>query len=69
MKQEFNVGDIVTFRPYNEAIPAKIAAIEPGERDGRIFYQLTGVHPQKPVISTCTGKCIIESKYYQEEVS
>lgn len=70
MKPEFKIGDVVTFKPYEKAIPAKVVEIVPARNigktdDGRVFYRLTGAS-KVPLVSTTTGKSIMESKLYQE---
>jgi hypothetical protein len=71
---EFKVGDLVTFKAYEKAIPAKVKRVLPkktyfnGELDDRQFYLLlgTGQKLSESLISQCTGGSIIESKYYEE---
>jgi|TARA_R110002051_G_scaffold489_3_gene2230 hypothetical protein len=71
---EFKVGDLVTFKAYEKAIPAKVKKVLPqqkhlnGELDDRQFYLLhgTGQKLSESLISQCTGMAIIESKYYEE---
>jgi len=65
---EFKVGDIVTFKPYEKAIKARILAVDiyngmniwQTETDSRVFYQLGG-----KTHSVCTGICIVESKLFE----
>lgn len=71
---EFEVGQRVTFKPYEKAIPAVVKAVDvpnmvlgvPGGRDERVFYQLTGAD-STALVTTSTGKSIVESKYYDPE--
>ena len=75
-KTEFKAGDIVTFKPYEKVIKAKVVEIVPSEKvcfdknDTRVFYRLTGVDKKHNLVSTTTGKSIVESKLYNnsEEV-
>jgi hypothetical protein len=70
---EFKVGDLVTFKAYEEAIPAKVMALLPpkafpnGELDDRQFYLLHGLGKHR-LLSECTGKVIIESTHYEEYI-
>ncbi len=71
MKPEFKVGDKVTFKPYEKALPAVVRAIQYGmsgkgktmfgASDDRIFYKLGGDR----VVSVTTGRSIVESKHYK----
>ena len=65
-KQEFNVGDIVTFNPYGDAIQAKVIQIyEPNTifmHNEDFLYELKGV--SKALISECSGVSIEESIFY-----
>lgn len=67
---EFNIGDKVTFRPYEKAIPAKVVEIVPTNKitfvkdDNRIFYKLTGVDNKHALTTTTTGRSIMESELY-----
>ena len=71
MNPEFNIGDLVTFHPYEKAIPAKVVAIVPNPNcfgrfvDDRVFYHLSGTNPKLPLVSTCSGNSIVESIYYK----
>lgn len=71
MKTEFKKDDIVTFKPYEKAIKAKVVEIVPTNKvsfvkdDDRIFYKLTGI--DEPLTSTTTGGSIVESKLYKIE--
>jgi len=67
---EFNIGDLVTFKPYEKAIPAKIKGINnqarfnlTDELDNRVFYELTGAG-KKAVCTYTTGISIVESKLF-----
>jgi hypothetical protein len=68
---EFKVGDLVTFKAYEKSIPAKVMELIPlrrypnGHVDDRQFYLLHGVG-KNSLLSECTGRVIIESKYYEE---
>jgi len=69
--REFEVGDLVIFKPYEKAIKAKVTGIKRGYfgngtcvngDDNRIYYELSGV--DEPLKSVCTGLCIVESKFF-----
>jgi hypothetical protein len=64
MKVEFQKGDIITFKAYEEEIKAKVCEVlENGYLfSGDIHYKLTGV--DKPLLSYTTGKSIKESVYF-----
>ena len=65
-KQEFNVGDIVTFNPYGDAIKAKVIKVyKPNTifmHNDNFLYELRGV--SKALISECSGVSIEESMHY-----
>jgi hypothetical protein len=69
--REFKVGDLVTFKAYEKSIPAKVMELIPpraypnGELDDRQYYLLHG-EGKNNLLSECTGRVIIESKYYEE---
>lgn len=69
MKTEFNIGDKVTFHPYEKGHAAVIKGVQEGMfsnmNDDRIFYELTG-YGKSVVNSICTGKSIEESVLYDE---
>ena len=61
---EFKAGDLVTFKPYETATPARVLAVQPSRpQDTRVFYELTGAGMASLTTFT-TGGSIIESKYY-----
>lgn len=70
MKTEFKQGDLVTFRPYEKTIAAKVLEIVPCKKvtfvkdDGRVFYRLTGANPKTSLVTITTGKSIVESIYF-----
>lgn len=66
---EFKKGDNVTFHAYKNNEPIKAIVSEVLENplsfiknDNRVFYKLTGINT--PLLSECTGKCIVESKFF-----
>jgi hypothetical protein len=69
MSYEFKVGDKVTFKPYEKALPATIKAVDiyngmdkwGQQPDSRIFYSIGG----DMCASECTGICIVESKLFE----
>ena len=69
---EFKVGDLVTFKPYEKAIPAKVVEIVPCKKitfvkdDDRTYYRLTGAG-KTPLVSITTGNSIVESSLYKGE--
>ena len=70
---EFEIGDRVTFFPYEKEIPAIVKAISHynvfGLQDGRIFYSLVnvkGANYHDKIKTTTHGKCIKESKYFEQ---
>lgn len=68
MKQEFNVGDKVTFRAYpNQQISAVVKqVIAPNEgifNTDEFSYKLSGI--SEPLLTETTGKSIIESKHFK----
>jgi len=70
-RAEFKIGDLVTFKPYEKAIPAKIVEIVPSNKvtffdDDRVWYRLTGTNPKQPLLSICTGNSIVESTLYNK---
>jgi hypothetical protein len=71
MKPEFKKGDLVTFKPYERAIPAKVLEIVPASKvsfdkdDDRIFYRLTGRYRKIPLTTVTTGRSIMESDLYK----
>lgn len=72
MKPEFEIGDTVTFKPYEKAFPAKVVGIQSGiygagkhidgSVDSRVFYTLSG----DKVASVVSGLSIVESSFYKE---
>lgn len=56
---EFNVGDEVTFQPYEK--PCKCVVKGYDHFGDRLFYILSG-----EAISKCTGRSIVESKMYAQ---
>ena len=72
MKPEFKIDDIVTFNANGTRIKAKVKTIKHGMAgnnlnliglpDNRVFYELSGV--DKPLKTTCSGLCIVESVFY-----
>lgn len=68
---EFTVGDYVTFDAYGEEIPARVkvaGAVSPSCcPDSRVWYELTGTNPRKPLITKCTGNSIKESALFRSE--
>ena len=64
MKAEFNIGDKVTFHPYEKKLPATVKEIQYGSPfladDDRVFYKLSG----PSVITITTGRSIVESVLY-----
>ena len=70
-KIEFKKGDIVTFKAYGVAIKAKVMEVNATNHlfkpDDRVFYRLSGIEAKKSksLTSICTGKCIIESMYFE----
>ena len=72
MTSEFEVGDTVTYKPYEKAHKCVVVSVQQGmwghgkymgtgEPDERIFYELDNICTFK-----CTGKCIVESKLFEE---
>lgn len=72
MNAEFKIGDKVTFKPYEKAIPSVIGGIEKGgafngslfKDDDRIFYNLTAdnsANKRAALVTRCTGISIVES--------
>jgi len=63
-RQEFNVGQWVTFHAFDKALKVQVKSVSRlntwGKEDGRIWYEINGA-----VISTCTGLCIEESRYFE----
>ena len=68
MNQEFQVGDIVTFKAYEKAIKAKVKEVSYGngfnDADTTPKYHLTGI--DDALFSQCSGFSIVESMYYRE---
>lgn len=70
MKQEFKTGDIVTFKPYEIAIKAKVVSVQKGlspfHSDDRIFYHLSGIGKKRSeqLKSITTGASIMESELF-----
>ena len=66
MKVEFKKGDKVTFKAYEEEIPAIVSEVcENGHLfSGQPHYKLTGASKSKPLLSYTTGKSIKESEYF-----
>lgn len=70
---EFKIGDPVTFKAYEKAIPAIVkkvitdAKFLNGDLDDRTHYQLIPdtTKTKQSLVSTCTGEVIVESKYYK----
>lgn len=64
MKVEFKKGDVVTFKPYEKAITAKVVEVlENGHLfSGEPHYHLTGV--KESLLTYTTGRSILESQYY-----
>ena len=67
-KVEFEIGDEITFKPYEDAHRAKIVGVFPNRHpfkdseDERVYYKVAGPR----VVSTTTGESILESVYYTE---
>lgn len=70
MEPEFKIGDIVTFKPYDEELPARVTKISYfdlwGNPTDMPRYQLnsTGDPMHKPVVGMTSGLCIMESKHF-----
>jgi hypothetical protein len=68
---EFNEGNVVTFNAYGEDITAMVKKVDPirinmnNEPEERIFYKLAGYGPKQSLVTTCTGQCIRQSKYFK----
>lgn len=70
---EFDIGDTVTYSPYEEEHTCEVKDVRVGmwgdgkylngETDDRVFYKLEGSGVQ----SICTGACIKESKLFEPE--
>lgn len=61
---EFNVGDRVTFAPYEKNLAARVRTVLPNHfGDGRVVYHLTS-SGRNPVLTFCAGESILESKFY-----
>ena len=66
---EFEVGNTVTFKPYLQETKVKIVEIHPNRyKDGRVIYLVSDFNKYKSqkVKSWTSGKCIKESKYFEE---
>ena len=63
-RQEFNLGEMVTFNAFGAHVRATVVSISRhsllGNDDGRIWYKLSG-----GVETICTGLCIEESRYFE----
>lgn len=76
MNPEFKIGDKVTFKAYEKAIPAIVkkvitdAVYLNGEPDKRAHYKLVANRDltNMSLVSTCTGQVIVESVHYQENM-
>ena len=74
MNREFSIGDVVTFKPYEKAIKGKVIEVidKPFMRvsfiedDDRVFYRLAGIDPKASLVTTTTGRSIVESQYYNQ---
>lgn len=69
-ENEFELGQIVTYKPYEEELPAKVTKIENidifGHKTEKPRYTLksTDNPNDKPVIAVTSGLCIKESKFF-----
>ena len=70
---EFLPGSLVTFKPYEEALPAKVLRAEWGHMTAlgsgpqEAIYVLTDAPgAKKSVNSVTSGRSIVESKLYEE---
>ena len=64
---EFKVGDLVTYKPYEQELPARVKGINTVprfENDNRVFYELTGAG-RRPVVTNTTGLSIMESTLFK----
>ena len=78
-KIEFEIGDIVTFQPYREAMPARVVEVDCQQHNlfgsGKVNYRLTGTayknsrghRKYSTVESVTSGISIQESQYYDNE--
>lgn len=78
-KIEFEVGEIVVFQPYRDAMYAKVVEVDCQSHNmfgsGKVNYKLTGVAykaknghiKQSNVESVTSGMSIQESQYYDNE--
>ena len=70
---EFNIGDTVTFKPYDDAIKAEVRKIT-RDPDGSVYYHLRADSKRNPnrigltksLVTTTTGRSIKESKLYKQ---
>ena len=64
-RQEFNVGQEVTFDSYGKPLKATVKSVSRfdlwGDDVGRVFYELMGIE----IATTTTGGSIEESRYFQ----
>ena len=76
MKPEFKAGDIATFKPFEESHKVIIKEVLPNHfGDNRVIYHVIASPQQigetrmktKPVVSFTSGKCIVESKFFERE--
>lgn len=70
MKPEFQIGQVVTFKPYEKPCKCVVKGIQIGWRgdgrdmqgneDSRVFYKLAG-----EAVSLTTGKSIMDSELFE----
>jgi len=66
---EFEIGAMITYRPHEKAFPRRVVKVNPyvgawGQPDERVWYELADPAYPRDVCTHTTGKCIEESKYF-----